>query len=158
MFAKAGYSEAESIEGKRKKFSIITNSDQLALREIRQIGALGYKNWSNEHQGKQADVVFVDDDERYYICEMKHIKEAGGAQNKQISELIALIDNQGDEQVSYVAYLDGVYFNKFISTGKSKSDQAKRQKKDIERCLNSNPSNFFLNTYGFKLLIGCDEL
>ncbi len=159
MLAEAGYKEDESILNKRKRFSIITSQKQRSLQEMREIGANCYQKWSQQHQGKKADVVFVDSNGNYYICEMKHLKETGGLQDKQISELIALIDNQGDEGISYVAYLDGIYFNKFIASRldqnkvKPSTGKISKQKENIEKCLANNPSNYFLNTHGFQKLI-----
>ncbi len=161
FFNSADYSESESIVGARKKFSIINSGEQRSLQEIRSSARHSfryYDEWSKHYQNKQADVVFSDSSGHIFICEMKHIKESGGAQDKQISELIKFIDNDGDNGVSYVAYLDGIYFNKFIEAA-ARSEKLRRskistQKAKIEQCLSRNCSNYFINTYGLKTLIG----
>ena len=153
MFAEVGYQEEDSIINKSKRFSIITKRNRRLLQDIQEIGASCYNEWSAKHQGKTADVMFVDENDRYYICEMKHIKELGGAQDKQITELIEFINNQGDSKVSYIAYLDGIYFNRFVGIGTTKN-KIKEQRDSIKKCLSDTPSNYFLNTHGFKRLIG----
>ncbi len=42
--------------------------------------------------------------------EHKHMKESGGGQDKQMSEIIDFISHK-DKKVSYISFLDGVYFN-----------------------------------------------
>ncbi len=80
IFESAGYSESESIAEARKKFSIITSNKQQSLKEIRNQRSIScYEAWSKQYQNKKADVVFSNNDGHIFICEMKHIKESGGA-------------------------------------------------------------------------------
>lgn len=98
------------------------------------------------HQGKICDVVLKVMD-HFFLIEAKHIKEGGGAQDKQVAEVIEFIKySEENEKIHYIAFMDGVYFNKFI--GVIKSTKVDRQKKDIGTNLSTKKSNFFINTYG----------
>jgi len=82
---------------------------------------------------------------------LEHIKESGGAQDKQIVEAIDFIKySEKSEYIHYVSFLDGVYFNKFIFADSSTESKIRKQKEDIERYLKNNPQNFFVNTAGLK--------
>lgn len=99
------------------------------------------------HQGKLPDVVFKFN-EHFFIIEAKHIKEIGGAQDKQIVELINFIRSHEDkENIHYLSFLDGWYFNLFINP--TEGSKILKQKEDIVEALKSNPQNFFVNTKGF---------
>lgn len=156
MFDAAGYRESNSLLGKRKRFCIVSSAqNQKVLREMEQIGASWYSHWSSHHEGKRADVVFIDRNGRWFIGEMKHLKEGGGGQDKQVNELITFIDNRSHqhhgEKVNYVAFLDGVYFNKFISP--ATGTKTAKQRERIEECLSEGINNFFVNTHGLAALL-----
>lgn len=109
--------------------------------------------WEMDHQNKKPDFIIRGSIEKYFIVEMKHEKEVGGGQDKQVSELISLIkEREKSENISYVAFLDGMYFNNFITP---QSPKLKNQKNQILEYLNKNSSspNYFVNTYGFIKLI-----
>jgi hypothetical protein len=107
--------------------------------------------FSQTYQGKLPDVVLKAKD-HFFIIEAKHINETGGAQDKQIAELISFISQQEPSQnIHYVAFLDGLYFNYFINP--PKRSKVSQQKEDIENCLKHNHSNFFVNTAGFVNLL-----
>ncbi len=94
-----------------------------------------------------------------FIIEAKHIKESGGAQDKQITELINFIkyqENIKNPTIHYVSFLDGIYFNKFIkeingntNNNKCKKNKIQSQMNDIISHLKNNKSNFFVNTERF---------
>jgi hypothetical protein len=107
-----------------------------------------------EHQNKYPDIV-IKICEHYFIIEAKHIKESGGAQDKQIVEIIEFIKySENVDNIHYVSFLDGIYFNKFISLkDKDNKNKVLSQIQDIENALKYNKNNFFVNTYGLKLLI-----
>lgn len=106
--------------------------------------------WKKTRQGKNPDVLIMINDYPY-IIEHKHMKEDGGGQDKQSSEIIDFI-RYGDENASYITYLDGIYFNKLISEDRLETSNYKTDIKisDIEEALESNPQNYFLNTAGFE--------
>jgi hypothetical protein len=107
--------------------------------------------FSQTYQGKLPDVVLKVVDQ-FFIIEAKHINETGGAQDKQIAELISFINQREPSQnIHYVAFLDGLYFNYFINP--PKGSKVSQQKEDIENCLKHNHSNFFVNTAGFVNLL-----
>jgi len=106
--------------------------------------------FGEEHQGKEPDIVLKIGD-HFFIIEAKHIKESGGAQDKQIVEMIEFIKySENSKFIHYLSFMDGVYFNNFIWTPPENSTKVNRQKEDIEKYLKDNPSNFFVNTAGLK--------
>lgn len=107
-------------------------------------------NWSKNHENKKTDIL-IKSGNFFYIIEHKHMKEGGGGQDKQMSEIIDFISYK-DENVSYVSFLDGIYFN-VIANQSNKSGKAFIQKQSIIQNLEKNKQNFFVNTYGFKELI-----
>lgn len=113
--------------------------------------------WRENHQGKRPDLLIHQND-RVFIAECKHLKETGGGQDKQLAELIDLISHaetplQTDRQtrVSYLAFLDGVLFNA-LRAPSSRKMQAQRQA--IEQHLTACQDNYFVNTWGFRRLLG----
>lgn len=83
--------------------------------------------------------------------EHKHMKESGGGQDKQMSEIINFI-SYSDSGVHYIAFLDGVYFN-LLADEKIKFGKPYEQKNAIYNNLKKEKQNFFVNTYGFNELI-----
>lgn len=83
------------------------------------------------------------------VLEAKHIKEPGGAQDKQVAELIDYI--RQNDSVHYVAFLDGLYFNFFREPAANTKPYKQRQ--DIEAALNQYPQNYFVNTAGLYELL-----
>jgi hypothetical protein len=86
-----------------------TDSDgkKLFMQVLEELGL--WFRWSSERQNKFPDVA-VRLNGRLSVIEHKHMKEGGGGQDKQIGELIDFI-RQNDPQVSYISFLDGVYYN-----------------------------------------------
>ncbi len=105
------------------------------------------------NQAKQPDLVLkVKND--FFIIEAKHIKEGGGAQDKQVGELIEFIKySENSDKIHYVAFLDGGYFNNFIKANKTIDSKINMQKRDIELFLDKNKNNFFVNTEGLRTLL-----
>jgi hypothetical protein len=103
---------------------------------------------------------------QFFIIEAKHLKEGGGTQNKSVLELIDFVreTEKDSDNVHYVGFMDGVYFNLFISSSDSKisSSDGKKKKKDIDKVksqltsikdiLAKNKNNFIVNTGGLKAL------
>ena len=104
------------------------------------------------HQGKEPDIVLKIND-KFFIIEAKHIKECGGGQDKQIVELIEFIGySEALENVHYISFMDGVYFNNFSWAKDGDETKVNKQKKAIEEHLTNNPKNFFVNTSGLLYL------
>jgi hypothetical protein len=106
--------------------------------------------FGNNHQNKIPDF-YIRYKNHHIIGEAKHIHNTGGAQDKQISELIDFINQSEDDSIHYLSFLDGLYMHRFSQ--KNLSDKLQQQKKDIEEALRIHPKNFFVNTEGFIKLL-----
>lgn len=106
--------------------------------------------WSENHENKQTDCLFKVKN-KIFIMEHKHMKESGGGQDKQMSEIINFVSYK-DTGVHYVSFLDGVYFN-LLADNSIVSGKSFKQRMSIFHNLNDNKQNFFVNTSGFRKLI-----
>lgn len=87
----------------------------------------------------------------YFIVEQKNMKENGGGQDKQASEITSFIYKKPEfENLHYVTYIDGMYFNQIDSSAHAKTLQ---HYNDIINALSLNTNNYFVNSYGFEELI-----
>lgn len=87
----------------------------------------------------------------YFIVEQKNMKEIGGGQDKQTVEITDFISKNPEfEDLHYVTFIDGIYFNQIDKSSTSKTLQ---QYTDIITSLTKYKSNYFVNSYGFKSLI-----
>jgi len=115
-------------------------------------------------QNKKLDIIFKIRDS-YAFLEAKHIKESGGAQDKQIKELIGLLNIDAGPNNYMISFMDGVYSNKLLKlndnhidnpktllTGKIKN-KINRQQYEILTELKNNKKSFWVNTAGLKSLI-----
>jgi len=123
---------------------------------------LGY-NINFRSQGKKLDVVLKAKN-KFFLIEAKHIKDSGGAQNKQIGELIGLIDTNVPKDVYVVAFMDGIYSNEILDLtdiqvnnsfeiGEHGENKLVSQKIEIVDALHNNDNAFWLNTAGYLKLI-----
>ncbi|MBI5530021.1 MAG: hypothetical protein HY918_00785 [Candidatus Doudnabacteria bacterium] len=125
-----------------------------------------------DSQNKKMDLC-VKNGKDIYFLEAKHISISGGAQNKQIKELIDILKNKlVNSKFHQVSFLDGAYFNLLFSKnlklknaikksilknnefddGESPLNKIESQKVDINNALKLNTGNFFINTAGFNKL------
>jgi len=89
---------------------------------------------------------------RLWIVEHKHMKELGGGQDKQIAELIALIEHEESiKSISYVSFMDGILFNCIMSD--SASGKVAKQRDRILKGTSTASRNYFTNTAGFVYLL-----
>lgn len=120
--------------------------------------------YGDKAQNKKPDFLLKVENQ-FFIIEAKHLKEGGGTQNKSVKELIDFIKEKEDfDNIHYVGFMDGVYFNYFISSphGRKKqrcddenalkNNKFEKQRCDIENALKNNKSNFVLNTKGLEFL------
>ncbi|RUM50629.1 MAG: hypothetical protein DSY47_01270 [Hydrogenothermus sp.] len=108
-------------------------------------------DFGRNHQNKIPDFYIVYNN-HHIVGEAKHIHNKGGAQDKQVGELIDFIKQKEKyKNVHYLSFIDGLYLHHFVH--KNLSEKIKRQKKDIEEVLKINPNNFFVNTKGFIKLL-----
>lgn len=99
-------------------------------------------------QNKMLDLI-IKNNEKIFLLEAKHLNVSGGGQDKQVSELIEILNLNEDRDVSYVAFLDGTHSNKLLGEIQKKSEKLFEQRREIERFLKKNQQNFWLNTAGF---------
>lgn len=106
-------------------------------------------SFANNHQDKMPDLLIKFYDS-FIIVEHKKIKELGGGQDKQMTEIIDFIkyDERG---IYYVSYLDGILFNELKNP--KETNKIYRDKIDILNSLKENPYNYFVNEFGFLKLI-----
>lgn len=90
--------------------------------------------------------------DKIFLCEAKHLNTSGGGQDKQISELIEIMGLKESNRISYIAFLDGKYSN-ILLNDKDGGDKITKQRKEINKFLENNPDNYWLNTAGFEKLI-----
>lgn len=151
ILEKHGYTRLktkEHIEFRKLDKIFITpdNGDQKLFSKILEKEKIDF-NWKSENQNKYPDFL-VKSNDKTIIIEHKHVKEGGGGQNKQISEIINFIkQNEGNGNVIYVSFLDGIYFNAFR---KNKTGKILVQYNQIIQSLEKNKNNYFLNTAGFN--------
>lgn len=108
--------------------------------------------FGKDHQGKEPDMVLKLNNQ-FFIIEAKHIKESGGAQDKQIVETIEFIRySEEDDNIHYLSFMDSVYLNNFIWV-KNSNSKVGRQKRAMEKYLDENKNNFFVNTTGLITLL-----
>ncbi len=107
-------------------------------------------------QNKDLDIILKSSD-KYFFIESKHIKECGGAQDKQIKELIGLIKTKMPKNTFIVSFLDGVFsneilnseiFNVFENKDKIIKNKIEQQQLEILDNLHKNKSAFWLNSAG----------
>ena len=105
--------------------------------------------FGNQHQGKLHDILLKVED-HIFLIEAKHMKESGGAQDKQVVEIIEFIAySETSDNIHYVTFMDGIYFNRYASKS-IKRNKTGAQKDSIVKNLQKNKSNFFVNTTGLK--------
>ncbi|MCF7846524.1 MAG: hypothetical protein K9M51_00370 [Candidatus Gracilibacteria bacterium] len=109
--------------------------------------------WSEQKENKFPDFLIRHKD-LIFIVEHKHMKEAGGGQDKQMSEIISFIrSKEKNSMVYYLSFLDGIYFNLFTQKKYLKKGKILNQFSAIKKALKDNPKNYFVNTAGFKMLL-----
>lgn len=92
-------------------------------------------------------VIKIQDD--IFLVKTKHMKEGGGSQNTKIIELIDYIGyTEESDKIHYLTFIDGIFFNRFGTN--NLTGKLKLQKESIEKTLNNNRNNFFVNTAGLK--------
>lgn len=89
--------------------------------------------------------------EDFFIIEQKNMKENGGGQDKQASEITDFINRVPElSSLHYVTYVDGIYFNQLDNNATAKTLQ---QYNDIISVLSKFKTNYFVNSFAFNILI-----
>jgi hypothetical protein len=100
-------------------------------------------------QDKMLDLI-IKNGKDIYLLEAKHLNVGGGEQDKQVSELIEIINlGEDNKKIHYMSFLDGTYSNRLLGKIDKKSKKNKKQRKEIEKYLRKNSNNFWMNTAGF---------
>jgi len=114
-------------------------------------------------QGKTLDLIIKNNKDIYFL-EAKHLNTSGGEQNKQVLELIKIINRKPPlKNYHFVAFLDGRYSNVVLNVGKKdenslKNKNRKKLKKqelqysDTKEALLRNKGNYWVNTSGLDKL------
>jgi F0F1-type ATP synthase delta subunit len=108
--------------------------------------------------------IILKHDEKIMFIEAKHLKEGGGTQDKQVHELINIIQTRNsNKNVLVGAFLDGVLSNHILDMSEEyiknpkklnyEKNKTVRQQVDIIKALKTNKNNFWFNTAGFKKFI-----
>lgn len=114
-------------------------------------------------QNKKLDIV-IKANNMFFFLEAKHIKDSGGAQDKQIKELIGLFKHKLPKNQFIVSFLDGVYSNTLLDISEpvisdpsllNIKSQSKivTQKFEIITSLIKNPNAIWINTKGYEILL-----
>ncbi len=101
------------------------------------------------HQGKMPDAL-IKYKNTFLIVEHKILKESGGGQDKQMTEIIDFV-GYGERGIYYISYMDGILFNELLNP--SPRNKLYRDKQNIISNLERNPYNYFVNEYGFMKIM-----
>ena len=101
------------------------------------------------HQGKMPDAL-IKINNTFLIVEHKILKESGGGQDKQMTEIIDFI-GWGERGIHYISFMDGILFNQLVNP--SEKNKLFRDKQSIYINLKNCPFNYFVNEYGFNKII-----
>jgi len=129
-------------------FCVVKFSKKFNLKNVRKNLDIRIKT---KKQNKTLDLI-IKAKNKILLCEAKHLNTSGGGQDKQISELIEILNLSEKNNVSYISFLDGKYSNILLGED-GHGDKITTQRKEIKKFLKDNPSNYWVNTAGFKSLI-----
>lgn len=132
----------------KTNFCVVRFSQKFNLKNVRKNLDIKIKT---KKQNKTLDLI-IKAKNKVFLCEAKHLNVPGGLQNKQMSELIEILGLHEKNNISYISFLDGRYSNILLSQI-GNGNRIITQRKEIDKCLKSNPNNYWVNTAGFKQLI-----
>ncbi|MCK5466394.1 hypothetical protein KAI56_02775 [Candidatus Parcubacteria bacterium] len=149
ILQKLGFSEAKTWNDfSTKKKCVVQFSKAFSLKNVRDRLNIKIKT---KKQNKDLDLI-IKINKKIFIVEAKHLNTSGGGQDKQIAELIEIINlKEKREDIFYIAFLDGNYSNILLDNKKC-GNKLKTQRKEIKKYLKNNARNFWLNTKGFENL------
>ena len=146
-----GFNEIETWDDfLNKKKCVLQFSKKINMKYVRE--KLNVKIRTKK-QNKKLDLI-VKSGKRIFLLEAKHLNTSGGGQDKQIAELIEILNlKEKNKDISYVVFLDGNYSNVLLDIKKC-GDKLKTQRQEIKKYLRKNSNNYWLNTSGFRALFG----
>lgn len=106
-------------------------------------------DFGKTHQDKMPDAL-IKISSTFLVIEHKILKETGGGQDKQMTEIIDFA-GWNERGVHYISFMDGILFNQLKNP--SNKNKLYRDKQNIYSNLNRCPFNYFVNEYGFKRII-----
>lgn len=150
ILAGFGYKPVKSWEefDKNKKSVASFSNSVFSFKEAKLRLQIGLKT---KNQEKMLDLL-IRRNNKIFILEAKHLNTGGGEQNKQIDELIKILElKEKEKNVFYISFLDGTYSNKLIiGEIPKRSRKLSKQRKQIEGYLNKKDfKNYWINTAGF---------
>lgn len=150
---KFGFSEIKNWEDfeKNKKCVARFSKDVFSNSKIKEKLKIKLKT---KKQNKMLDLI-IKINGNIFLLEAKHLNVGGGEQDKQVSELIEILNlKEENKKIHYVSFLDGTYSNILLGEITKKSKKKYKQKKEIEKYLRNNPRSFWMNTSGFSEFVG----
>ena len=97
----------------KNEFCVLKFSKKFNLKNVQEKLKIDIKT---KTQNKTLDLI-IKLKNKIFILEAKHLNTSGGGQNKQISELIEVVNLQEkNNDISFVAFLDGKYSNTIFNT------------------------------------------
>ena len=157
MLDNAGFQRAnaesikEFISGGNKKYLESDKKGKKLFKKLLNYYEIKFA-WSSGKEEKMPDFL-IRRKKDIFIVEHKHMKEAGGGQDKQINEIISFVGfSEKKNNIHYVSFLDGIYFNLFSNKNLNKG-KILNQLTNIKNNLENNKQNYFLNTTGFSELL-----
>lgn len=106
-------------------------------------------HFRDTHQGKMPDLLVKVGDDTFLIAEHKRLKESGGGQDKQMTEIIDFV-SYNERNIYYVSFMDGILFNELVNP--NKGSKLYKDKQNIYSNLRDCPFNYFVNEFGFEKL------
>lgn len=122
--------------------------DNKLFNKIIEVNRIHFE-FRNNHQGKMPDAL-IKINNSFFIVEHKILKELGGGQDKQMTEIIDFI-GYDERLINYVSFMDGILFNEL--TNPRTTNKLYRDKENIINNLNKCKFNYFVNEFGFNKLI-----
>ncbi len=143
-----GYDEVSNWDDfVNSNYCVVKFSKKFNLENVRKNLDIKIKT---KKQNKTLDLI-IKTKNKIFLCEAKHLNTSGGGQDKQISELIEILNLSEKNGISYISFLDGKYSNVLLGEN-GYGDKITTQRKEIKKFLNNNPNNYWLNTAGFSKL------
>jgi hypothetical protein len=145
ILKKRGYQEVFDWGGfVKSSYCVVKFSKKFNLKNVRENLDIKIKT---KKQNKTLDLI-IKTKKKIFLCEAKHLNTSGGGQDKQISELIEILNLSEKNGISYISFLDGKYSNILLGNN-GYGDKITTQRKEIKKFLNNNPNNYWVNTAGF---------
>lgn len=132
----------------KTSYCVVKFSKKFNLKNVRKYLDVKIKT---KKQDKTLDLI-IKAKNMILLCEAKHLNTSGGGQDKQISELIEILNLSEKNGVSYVSFLDGNYSNILLGD-EGRGDRLITQRKEIKKFIRNKPDNYWVNTAGFEALI-----